>query len=264
MADTGAVATVDLNADLAEGDVLSAGDLAVLDVVTSANLACGFHAGGPAVMRAATEACVERGVSIGAHVSYRDRAGFGRRRLDVALDRLAADVAEQWDALEAAAAPAGAAVAYAKAHGALYHAMAADTEVAEAVIGALGAGCRAVVLPPTAGPARDLAARSGRRTVIEGFPDRAYRPDGSLADRSQPGALITSDADAAARACSMALASGVPALDGTWVPLAVGTLCIHGDHPGAPERAREVRRSLEAAGVAVTAFAPPAGGVPDR
>ena len=205
MPDTGRVPRVDLNADLGESDRLTGADLAVLDVVTSANVACGFHAGGPEVMAATAEACVARGVAIGAHVSYRDRAGFGRRPVDVALDRLAADVGEQWEAL-----------------------------VAE-------------------------AARAGLRVVVEGFPDRAYDPDGALADRSRPGAEVDSSDEVAARAACMVLRSGVAAHDGTWVDLAVETLCIHGDHPEAPVRARAVRRALESAGITVAAFDAPDG-----
>ncbi len=258
MPDTGRVPRVDLNADLGESDRLTGADLAVLDVVTSANVACGFHAGGPEVMAATAEACVARGVAIGAHVSYRDRAGFGRRPVDVALDRLAADVGEQWEALVAEAARAGADVTYVKAHGALYHAVAVDPEVAAAVLGALGPDCRTVVLPPGSAAAAE-AARAGLRVVVEGFPDRAYDPDGALADRSRPGAEVDSSDEVAARAACMVLRSGVAAHDGTWVDLAVETLCIHGDHPEAPVRARAVRRALESAGITVAAFDAPDG-----
>ncbi len=253
MPDTGEVISIDLNADLAESDQLMASDLAILDVVTSASLACGFHAGSASAMRAAAEACLERGVVIGAHVSYRDRAGFGRRRIDVALDTLATDVGEQWAALASEATSVGAEVTYLKAHGALYHAVASDAEVAAAVLGAVGPLCRTIVLPPNS-HAVEAATHAGLRVVLEGFPDRHYTPTGSLAGRDQPGALVHSADDVGERARSMALTSGVAAVDGTWVPLPVETLCIHGDHPEAPDRARAVRSALESAGVRVVAF----------
>jgi len=253
MPDTGEVISIDLNADLAESDQLMASDLAILDVVTSANLACGFHAGSASAMRAAADACLERGVVIGAHVSYRDRAGFGRRRVDVSLDALAADVGEQWAALESEATRVGAEVTYLKAHGALYHAVASNSEVAAAVIGAVGPMCRTVVLPPHS-QAVEAATHAGLRVVLEGFPDRGYTSTGALAERDQPGALVHSVDEVGDRARSMALDSGVTAVDGTWLSLPVETLCIHGDHPDAPDRARAVRSALESAGVQIATF----------
>lgn len=244
---------IDLNADLAEHDVLTPEDVALLDHVTSASLACGFHAGGRAVMRDAAEACVDRGVVIGAHVSYRDRIGFGRRALDQAPGRLAADVVEQWEALVDEAAAAGGRVAYVKPHGALYHRMAADPEVALSVVGALSGRCDVVVAPPGSlveEPARD----AGIRVVPEGFCDRGYDAAGRLVPRELPGALVEDLAGVRAQARSLAVDRGVGAVDGGWVALEVETLCVHGDHPGGDARARAARAALDLAGVVVAAF----------
>ncbi len=244
---------IDVNADLAEHDVLTDGELDLLDHVTSASLACGFHAGGPDVMRAAAAACVARGVAIGAHVSYRDRDGFGRRALDVPPGRLAADVVEQWEVLADEAAAAGGTVAYVKPHGALYHAMSVEAPVAAAVVDALSGRCPVLVAPPgsaVAGPAR----AAGIEVVVEGFCDRGYDASGDLVPRGTPGALVDDPRAAAARARSFAVDGGVTAVDGTWVAIDVQTLCVHGDHPGAAARARAVRASLDASGVAVRSF----------
>lgn len=247
------MSTVDLNVDLAEADTFPDSDRSLLKVVSSATLACGGHAGSTTSMRDATRACIESGVAIGAHVSYRDRVGFGRRRIDVALAALTDEVAAQWTALADAAGRSGATVVYAKAHGALYHAMAEDPEVAEAVIGGLGPTCRAVVLPPACAGS-EVVRGTDRMVVSEGFVDRGYRPSGHLVDRGQPGAMIESVNEAGEQARSLAIDGGVIAVDGTWVPMAVETLCLHGDHPGALDRAIAVRRTLEAADVAIGPF----------
>ena len=247
---------IDLNADLAEHDVLTVEDLALLDHVTSASLACGFHAGGPSVMRAASEACVARGVAIGAHVSYRDRVGFGRRALDQTPGRLAADVVEQWEALVAAAGAAGGDVTFVKPHGALYHRMAADPDVAAAVVGALAGRCGVLVAPPASAVAAP-ARTAGIRVVAEGFCDRGYDGTGRLVARDRPGALVEELAAVGGQARSLAVERGVAAVDGTWVALEVETLCVHGDHPGSDARARAVRAALERGGVAVRSFVHP-------
>ena len=246
---------MDLNADLAEGDVLTPGDLALLDVVTSASLACGFHAGNRSVMRAAAEACLARGVAIGAHVSYRDRAGFGRRTLDVPADRLTADLVEQWETLVAEVTAAGGRVDYVKPHGALYTAMATDVEVADTVVRALAPRCDVLIGPPGTALS-ELAAAAGARVVTEGFCDRGYDAGGHLVPRGRPGAHIDDPASAGARARSLAVDGGIHAVDGTWVALSVRTLCIHGDRPGADRIGLAVRRALEAAGVEVRAPGP--------
>ena len=229
---------VDLNADLGE-EVTD--DAALLAVVTSANVACGFHAGTPAVMRAVCEQAVARGVRIGAQVSYRDREGFGRRRLDVAPDVLAAEVAEQVGLLSDAAGRAGAEVAYLKPHGALYNRVVDDEEQAAAVLAGSG-GLPVLGLPGSRFLA--LAETSGRRTFCEAFPDRGYvdAPDGTrrLQPRGEPGAVITAPAEIARRAVLLA-----PDVD---------SVCVHGDGPTAVAAAHAVRRALREAGLSLRAF----------
>ena len=246
---------IDLNADLAEGETLSLVDRALLDVVTSASLACGFHAGGPRVMRAAAELCLERGVAIGAHVSFRDRPGFGRRPLDVPAAQLAADVVEQWETLVDEVSTAGGRVTYIKPHGALYHSMATNPVVAVTVIDALAPHCTLVVGPPggaLAGP----AAAADVTVVPEVFCDRGYDAHGQLVPRGGTGDLIDDPAEVGERARSLATEGRVRAFDGTWVTLAVRTLCIHGDRVGAVRRAQAARDALIRSGVDVRAFAP--------
>jgi UPF0271 protein len=258
LVDTGGVPVMDLNADLAEGDGLTAVDRALLDHVTSASLACGFHAGSRPAMRSAAEACVAGGVAIGAHVSFRDREGFGRRRLAVSPERLAADLVEQWEVLVEEVAAAGGTVSFVKPHGALYNVMAVDPDVAAAVVWALASRCRVLVGPPDGAHAVP-ASEAGVALVPEGFCDRGYDANGLLVPRGARGALVDDPEDVAGRARSLALDGGLDAVDGTWVALDVRTLCIHGDHPGADHRARSVRRTLEAAGVELRAFTPPTG-----
>jgi UPF0271 protein len=255
MADTGGVPAIDLNADLAEGDELTPSDLALLDVVTSASLACGFHAGNRRVMRSAATACTARGVVIGAHVAYRDRAGFGRRALDTPPDELAADVVEQWEALAEEAGAVGGTIAYVKAHGALYHRLASDPAVAAALVDALASRCPVLVVPPDSAAAAPARA-SGVRVVAEGFCDRGYDATGALLPRYRDGALVEDPLAAGDQARSLAVGRGVTAVGGGWVDLEVETLCIHGDRPGAEVVAVAVRRALEAGGVTVRPFAP--------
>jgi UPF0271 protein len=246
---------MDLNADLAEGDVVSRRDRAVLDVVTSASLACGFHAGSRTVMLAAAEACVERGVAIGAHVSYRDREGFGRRALDVSADQLADDLVEQWEALVAEVTTAGGRVTYVKPHGALYAAMGTDAAVAATVVDTFAPRCPVLVGPPGGSQEAPATAR-GIDVVPEGFCDRGYDAHGLLVARGQPGDLVDDPAAVAGRARALAVDGGIVAVDGTWIALDVRTLCIHGDRDDADVRARAVRDALSAVGVEVRAFAP--------
>jgi UPF0271 protein len=230
---------IDLNADLGEG---VGDDDALLDVVTSANVACGFHAGDAITMRRVAAVAAERGVAVGAHVGYRDPAGFGRRPMAVAPDELAADVLYQLGALEACCRAAGTRVRYLKPHGALYNTAVTDAAVAEAIV----AGVRAFGgLPVLSLPGSALARASeaaGLPAVAEGFADRAYAADGTLVPRSTPGAVLE-DPEAIARQV-VELAGG-----------AVRSICVHGDSPGAVAAARGARAALEAAGIAVQAFA---------
>lgn len=252
--------TVDLNADLGERDTVTAVDRGVIDAVTSVSIACGFHAGSLSVMRATARICRDQGVAVGAHVSYRDRAGFGRRPLAVDPDQLVADIVEQCDALAGAADAVGARVVYVKPHGALYNAMATDHDVARAVVEAVAATSHRTLVAQGHTLADPFARAAGIRTVHEGFPDRGYLPDGRLAPRDSSGGLIEEPQDAGARARVLVLDGGITAIDGTWTPVVVDTLCVHGDTPDADRRARAVRAALESAGVTVHAFsvdAPP-------
>ena len=222
---------VDLNADLGEEVTDDAG---LLQVVTSANVACGFHAGTPATMRAVCDVAVERHVAIGAQVSYDDREHFGRVPRDVAPDVLEQQVADQVGALGDIARAAGGAVVYLKPHGALYHRVATDPVQAAAVLA--GSGDLPVLGMPGA-VLLERAAAEGRLVRHEGFPDRAYAPDGTLVPRGEPGAVLTDSGTIAVRALGLAGA--------------VDSLCVHGDSPGAVAHARAVRRALEDAGWAL-------------
>ncbi|MGY1845773.1 MULTISPECIES: LamB/YcsF family protein [unclassified Blastococcus] len=248
---------IDLNADLGEGfGVWRLGDDdALLEVVSSANVACGFHAGDPVTMRRVCGAAVAGGVAIGAQVSYRDLAGFGRRFVDVAADELAADVLYQLAALDGVARTAGGRVSYVKPHGALYNAVVHHAAQARAVVEAVAAydaGLTVLGLPGSA--LLRTAAAAGLPTVAEGFADRGYAPDGSLVPRGSVGALVHEPEVVAERAVRMAAEGSVVAVDGSVVPVEVGSVCVHGDTPGAVELARSVRAALEAAGLAVAPF----------
>lgn len=247
---------VDLNSDLGEsfGAWVMGDDAAMLPLVTSANLACGFHAGDPAVMLAASRTAVLHGVAIGAHPSYRDLAGFGRREMEMPAEHLHADLLYQVAALAGIAAHAGASVRYVKPHGALYNRIAVDLEVAEVVADV----AQALTLPVLGLPGSAIATaceRAGVRFVREAFADRGYLADGTLAPRSLEGAVLTDPAEVAARAVRIATEGIVVAIDGTEIAAHVDSLCVHGDTPGAVELARAVRAALTAAGVEVAAFA---------
>lgn len=219
---------IDLNADLGEGVT---DDAALLAVVTSANLACGYHAGSPATMRAVCAEAAERGVSVGAQVSYADREHFGRVARDVPRETLREQVADQVGTLTTIAGEEGVEVRYVKAHGALYHRTLDDEEQALAVL----EGSRGLPVLGMPGRLLTLAVAEGRTVHHEGFPDRGYDEDGRLLPRDRPGAVLE-DAEAIAfRAVELA---------GT-----VDSVCVHGDHPGAVAHARAVREALEAAGL---------------
>lgn len=250
--------TVDLNADLGEsfGAWQLGDDEALLAVVTSANIACGFHAGDPLTIRRACAHAVARGVSIGAQVSYRDLAGFGRREMTVPPAELEAELLYQIAALDGIARTEGGRVGYVKPHGALYNRAARDPEQAAVI-------ARAVVsynpqLPVLTLPGSELetAATDLRLPVVsEAFADRGYREDGSLVPRGQPGAVLTDPADIAARATAMVVAGTVPTASGTALEISPRSICLHGDTPGAVAIATAVRASLEQAGVMLAPFA---------
>jgi UPF0271 protein len=248
--------TVDLNADLAEGEALSATDLAILEMVTSASLACGFHAGSRAVMRATAEACLTRGITIGAHVSHRDRAGFGRVPLDRTPSLLVNDIIEQCEVLTQVVHALGGTVSYVKPHGALYNQMGIDSVVAQSVIEALAHQIIPVLVAQAGTVVADLARDAGLRVVFEGFPDRGYRPDGLLTVRGEPGGEVDDPTAVSRRAVSLVCRGGVRAVDGRWTAVKTDTLCIHGDGRNAAEIARAVRSALAAEGVTLRSFLP--------
>ncbi|MFF7298899.1 LamB/YcsF family protein [Streptomyces sp. NPDC090085] len=253
---------IDLNADLGEGfgRWTLTDDEALLSVVTSANVACGFHAGDPSIMRRVCELAAARGVRIGAQVSYRDLAGFGRRAMDVPPDELADEIAYQIGALEVFARAAGSRVSYVKPHGALYNRTVHDAGQAAAVV----AGVRRAAGPGTTGglPVLGLpgslllsaAEEAGLTPVPEAFADRAYTPGGTLVPRAEPGAVVHDPDAVVARAVRMAAGRTVTAADGSEVPVSARSLCLHGDTPGASGLARRVREALGSAGVRVEAF----------
>jgi UPF0271 protein len=250
-------AVIDLNADLGEGfgRWRLTDDEALLAVVTSANVACGFHAGDPATMRRVCELAAARGVRIGAQVSYRDLAGFGRRAMDVPAAELTAEVAYQIGALEVFARAAGSGVSYVKPHGALYNRAVHDAGQAAAVV----AGVRLAGSLPVLGlpGSRLLAAarEAGLPAVAEAFADRAYTAGGTLVPRGEPGAVVGDADTVVARSLGLARDGLVTAVTGEPVAVAARSLCVHGDTPGAARLAVRVRQSLEAAGLRVEAFA---------
>jgi 5-oxoprolinase (ATP-hydrolysing) subunit A len=256
--DDALVGSVDVNADLGEGfgSWRLGDDDALLDVVTSANVACGFHAGDPSLMRRVGRLAAERGVAVGAQVGYRDLAGFGRRRIEYDLDELRDDILYQIGALEAFCRVAGSRVRYVKPHGALYNTAAVDEGQASAVVAAVTDydGSLPVLCQPGSVLAM-AAAEAGLTVVGEGFADRGYRADGTLVPRTAPDAVIHDPSVVAARAARMAAEGVVVAVDGTHVPAAVRSICVHGDTPGAVDLARRVRSALSEAGLSVKPFA---------
>jgi UPF0271 protein len=251
------VASVDLNADLAEGyGVWELGDDdAMLDLVTSANLACGFHAGNPVGLARTCAAAARRGVRIGAQVGYFDLAGFGRRRIEVEPDELTADVIYQIGAISALAHSVGSVLGYVKPHGALYNTIVSDREQAAAVARAVHAVNPGLPVLGLAGSEFFTAAQHlGLRTVAEAFADRAYQPDGRLVPRTHPGAVLHDPDVIAERVLGMVGSGRVRAVDGSEIPVQVESVCVHGDSPGAVAIASAVRRRLLADGVTVAAF----------
>jgi UPF0271 protein len=251
------VACIDLNADLGEGfGVWRLGDDdAMLAIVTSANVACGFHAGDPAGLLRVCRSAARRGVRIGAQVSYRDLAGFGRRYIDIAAEDLLADVIYQIGALQAIAEAAGSSVSYVKPHGALYNTIVTNREQAAAVAEAVRMVDATLPVLGMAGSVFfDEAAHRYLRTVPEAFADRAYRPDGQLVSRREPGAVLDDPATIAQRVVTMVNSGKVTAIDGSQLSIPVESVCVHGDSPGAVQIAAAVRDRLTAAGVEIQAF----------
>ncbi len=247
---------VDLNSDLGEsfGAWTMGDDAAMLPLVSSANLACGFHAGDPLGMLTACRTALAHGVTIGAHPSYRDRVGFGRRDMEIAPEELGAELVYQVGALVGIAESIDARVAYVKPHGALYTRMAVDPVVAD-VVAEAAATLALPVLGPPLSAVETACSRAGVRFVREAFADRAYLADGTLAARGLPGAVITDPAEVADRAERIVTDGEVTALDGSTVSVRVDSLCVHGDTVGAVQLAHAVRDALTRAGVTIAAFA---------
>jgi UPF0271 protein len=242
--------TIDLNADVGELPELAETEEALLHVVTSVNVACGGHAGDDASMERLVRAAAARGVAIGAHPSYPDRAGFGRRVMELPPDLLAGTVAEQVAALLAVARRSGVRLSHVKPHGALYNAAARDAAIARAIADGVARVASGAVLVGLAGsPMLEVFAQAGFAVAGEAFVDRGYEPDGSLTPRGRPGALKATAKDAAKQALSIAVRGEVVASDGTSVLVDARTLCLHSDTPGSAEFARAVAARLREAGV---------------
>lgn len=246
---------IDLNSDVGEsyGAWTMGQDEALMPLVTSVNICCGAHAGDPVVMARTVALAVEHGLGIGAHPGYPDRDGFGRRELDMTDAELEASLLYQLGALAAFVRVAGATMTHVKPHGALYNGAARDERLASSICRAVSAFDSSLLVVGLAGSTMlDVARASGLAVAAEAFADRAYEADGSLRSRRLPGALLATPAQAAAQAVAIVMRGTVTSHDGAQVPVRADSLCIHGDTPGAPEYAREVRAALEAAGVTVS------------
>ncbi|RAX44651.1 LamB/YcsF family protein [Arthrobacter sp. AQ5-06] len=251
------MATIDLNSDVGEsfGRWSLGDDLAMFGSVSSANVACGFHAGDPSVIRKTCRDAVAAGVVIGAHVGYRDLAGFGRRFLDISPTELADDVVYQIGALQALAAAEGARVRFVKPHGGLYNAIVTHTAQAQAVVDAVkSVDPDLPILGLPGSEVLRLAEKAGLRTVSEAFADRAYNPDGTLVSRSQPGAVLENPELVAEHVLRMATESAVRAIDGSILKIRAESICVHGDSPAAVALATAVKSALGDAGVSIGSF----------
>jgi UPF0271 protein len=246
---------IDLNADVGEG---VGQDPALMPHITSANVACGVHAGSPTVMRETVLLAREHGVAVGAHPSFPDREGFGRRDLRLPPVQIEDIVVSQIEALAAIAAAEDVRLQHVKPHGALFNIAVRDRSVADAIARAIALVDPALILFGL--PASELIAAgkaAGLRTACEAFADRAYRPDGTLVPRTQPGALIDDAAQVLTRVSAMALERAVIAIDGTRVPITLDTICVHGDTPGAAGLAARIRATLAASGIDVKSIGQP-------
>lgn len=248
---------IDVNSDLGEsyGVWRLGDDAAMLSIVTSANVACGFHAGDPSVLRATCAHAVQNDVAIGAQVSFPDLPGFGRRHIDMTPDELRDAVLYQLGALDAFAQVAGTEIAYVKPHGALYHTTATHPAAAEALVAAAAEYDPSLAVLGLPGSELLAAAdAAGLEAVPEAFADRAYRPDGGLVSRREPHSVLIDAEEVAERALRIATDNEVVAIDGTVVSVRARSICVHGDTPGAVDLARAVRAALDAAGVGVYRF----------
>ena len=245
---------VSLTTDVGEGfgHWRIADDAALLEQVTGANVACGFHAGDPDIMRRTCDTAARNGVSIGAQVSYRDLAGFGRRYIAVPVETLTNDLVYQIGALEAFARVTGSRVSYVRAHGALYNVAATNRDHATALVDAVWRYDASLPLLCQTGTATwKIARQRGVATIAEAFVDRAYTRDGLLLTRDHPEALLTDPQQAAERAVRLATTGEITSVDGVEIEVAADSLLVHSDTPDAVEIALATRQALEAAGVAL-------------
>ena len=247
---------MDLNSDLGEsfGAWQIGDDAAMLDIVTSANIACGFHAGDPVGILRSLRAAAARGVQVGAHVGYPDLVGFGRRKMQIPAPELTADVIYQIGALQGLARAAGTRVSYVKPHGALYNTMATDLAEADAVIAAIKAIDPSLALMALAGaPVVAHARAAGLRVICEAFADRAYTAEGALVARSAPGAVLHDPEEIAARMLRLAREGVIEAITGETLRLDAQSICVHGDNPAAVAIARHLAQSLRGGGITLAA-----------
>ncbi|MBV1778052.1 LamB/YcsF family protein [Paeniglutamicibacter sp. ABSL32-1] len=249
---------IDLNSDVGEsfGNWVMGDDAAIFTSVSSANVACGFHAGDPSVIAQTCRDAVAANVTIGAHVGYRDLAGFGRRFLDCSPTELADDVLYQLGALEALARAAGSGIKYVKPHGALYNTIVHHEAHAQAVVDAIrafGSDLPVLLLPGSVALAKAQAA--GLRPVAEAFADRNYNPDGTLVSRREANAVLHDPAQVTANMIRLATEGTIVAVDGSVIPMDAESICVHGDTAGAVAMAAAVRAGLESAGVSIKSFA---------
>jgi UPF0271 protein len=244
---------IDLVADLGEGfgDWRMGEDEALLDILTSANVACGFHAGDPRIMDRTVAACRERGVAVGAHPSFPDLVGFGRRAMDLTAHEVRTDVTYQMGALAAFAAHHGTSLAHVAPHGRLGNLVATRADYAQAVVDAVLGFDRGLIVLAQDGELADAARAAGIAVGIVGIADRAYQDDGTLVPRSQPGAVIHDPGEVAERTVRMVVEGKIGSVNGIDIPVQVDTVLLHGDTPAAVAVAREIRTQLEAAGVAI-------------
>lgn len=248
---------IDINSDLGEsfGAWKMGDDSAMLDIVSSANVACGFHAGDPAGILKTLKAAAERGVSIGAHVGYRDLAGFGRRNMDPTSEELIGDVIYQIGALQGLAKVAGTRVTYVKPHGALYNTIAIDKRQAKDVIDAILAIDPSLVLMALAGSQLVEQARAAGLTVVaEAFADRAYTPEGNLVSRREKGSVLHDPDLIAERMVRMVKEGVIEAIDGTLTKVDAQSICVHGDSEGAVAMAKRLREKFEQSGLTIRSF----------
>ncbi|CDG89108.1 LamB/YcsF family protein [Xenorhabdus bovienii] len=251
------IKTIDLNSDLGEsfGQWKMGNDAEMLGIVSSANVACGFHAGDPVGILQTLKSAKENQVAIGAHVSYPDLVGFGRRSMDIASHELTADVIYQIGALQGLALAAGTSVRYVKPHGALYNTIANDERQALAVIeGILVIDPNLALVGLAGSNILRLAQEKGLKTIAEAFADRAYTAAGELVSRREAGAVLNDANLVAQRMLQLVTEGGVDSIDGKFTPIKADSICVHGDSPGALDMAKQVKKVLRQAGITIQSF----------